>query len=133
MAADIGRNFKLEMGTGTSGTALVAAMRTTSFTVNGETVDITNKDSGGFRELLGTAGVSSVSVSAEGVLTGSTTSNGFYGRARAKSIDAYTLKFDAGTITGLFQTVSFGGAGAHNGEQTYSLTLESSGTFSAFA
>jgi predicted secreted protein len=133
MAADIGRNLLVKMGTGTAAVT-VAAMRTTSFTVNGEAVDTTNKDSGGFGELLGTAGVSTLEISAAGVLTGSTTSNGFFNRARNKSIDAMTLVLDGtNTITGNFQTLSFSGAGAYNGEQTYDVSLRSSGTFSAFA
>jgi TP901-1 family phage major tail protein len=131
MAADAGKNFLLKMGTGT-GAVTVAAMRTTSFTLNGEAVDISNKDSGGFRELLGSAGLASISLTAEGVLTGSTTSNGFSGRAKAKSIDAYTILWDgtSGTLAGNFQCVSFGAAGGHNNEQTYNVTLESSGSWS---
>jgi TP901-1 family phage major tail protein len=130
MAADTGRNFLLKMGTGTAAVT-VAAMRTTSFTINGEAVDITSKDDAGFRTLLGTAGLSSISLSAEGVLSGSTTSNGFAARTKAKSLDLYTLLWDgtSGTLAGSFQCVSFGAAGGHNNEQTYSVTLESSGSW----
>jgi TP901-1 family phage major tail protein len=130
MAADTGRNFLLKMGTGTAAVT-VAAMRTTSFTINGELVDDTTKDDAGYRHLLGTAGISSLSISAEGVLTGSTTHNGFAARAKAKSVDPYTILWDGtnGTLSGNFQCSSFGAAGGHNNEQTYNVTLESSGSW----
>jgi TP901-1 family phage major tail protein len=130
MAADTGRNFLLKMGTGTAAVT-VAAMRTTSFSVNGETVDVSTKDSAGFRDLLGSAGLSSLQIQAAGVLSGSTTSNVFAARAKAKSIDPYTLLWDgtAGTLSGNFQCPSFGANGEYNGAQEYNLTLESSGSW----
>ena len=51
-------------------------------------------------------------------------------RVVAKSIDLYTLNFGgADKIEGSFQITSFEAAGEYNGEQTYSATLESSGSF----
>lgn len=54
MAAEKGSAFLLKVGdgAGTPAFATVAGMRTTQMSVNGEAVNITSKDSGGWRELL---------------------------------------------------------------------------------
>ena len=73
MAVEKGSAFLLKVGDGGSPVAYatVAGMRTTQLSVNGEGVNVTSKDSGGWRELLSGAGVRSVSVSAAGIFTGS--------------------------------------------------------------
>jgi TP901-1 family phage major tail protein len=127
MPAQKGRDFLLKLGTG-GGAITVAAMRTTRLAINGETVDATNKDSAGWRELLAGGGKVSVSVRAAGILSGSAQATDFAGRAIARSLDSYTVVFDNGdTLAGSFQCASFEAAGEHGGEQTYELTLESSG------
>lgn len=134
MAGVKGLDFVLIEGSFAGGTQ-IACQRTTSLSINGETVDITNKDSAGFRELLADAGTSSMTVSVEGTyITDSTIAN-LRSRSIDKSLNDYTLiypsaggKFDSVS----FQVTSFDDSGEHNGEVTYSATLESSGTF-AFA
>lgn len=66
MGVEKGSAFLLKVGDGNipATYATVAGMRTTQLSVNGEAVNITSKDSGGWRELLSGAGVRSVSVSA---------------------------------------------------------------------
>ena len=73
MAIEKGSAFLLKIGDGAANPQFttVAGMRTTQMSVNGEAVVVTSKDSGGWRQLLGGAGVRSVSVSAAGVFTGS--------------------------------------------------------------
>jgi TP901-1 family phage major tail protein len=120
-----------------SGTeSTVAGLRSTSMSINGETVDITNKSSdplvsGGStkaRELLAGGGVSSMSISAAGVFTDSALENDIRIRANKGTIDEYKLLFgDGDHIVGNFQITSYERAGEFNGEETYSLTLESSG------
>ena len=128
MAAQVGRNFLLKVGVGGS-PVTVAGMRTTSLSVNGDTVDTTNKDSNGVRELLAGAGVSSMSISASGILSASAQATTFITAVLARTIDAYTLLFDNDDkIEGNWQCVSFDASGEYNGEQTYSLQLQSSGT-----
>ena len=128
-AARLGRNLLLRDGTGTAAT-VVAAMRNTKFTIAGQSVDVTDKDSPGqYRELLAGAGVSSVSVSASGLLHGNTQGHVFANRALSRSISNYRLEFDNGdTLEGPFQIVSFEATGQYQGEQTYDLTLESAGS-----
>jgi TP901-1 family phage major tail protein len=68
MAAEKGSAFLLKVGDGGSppAYATIGGMRTTQLSVNGEAVNVTSKDSGGWRELLSGAGVRSVSVAASG-------------------------------------------------------------------
>lgn len=112
----------------------VGGMRSTSMTLNDEAVDISNKDSGSFRELLPAGGIQSMSISASGVFTDSTaetTLRAAYGTSTFKSYNIIVP--DLGTYAGTFMIASLEYAGEYNGEATYSVTLESSGsiTFSA--
>lgn len=133
MAISKGRTLLLKTGSGGSAVT-VAAMRTTRFVVNGETVETTNKDSAGMRTLLDAAGAAKLTVSASGLLSGSAQATDFITKALGRTIDAYRLEFDNGdVIEGSFQTTQFEAAGDYNGEQTYSLTLESSGSLTVTA
>lgn len=128
MAAQHGKNFLLKLGSAASGTT-IAAMRTTRFAINSEMIDATNKSSVDLmRELIAGGGVKSVSVTAEGVLTGATQSATLLGYALDGSLNAFGIVFDNGDkIDGSFQITAFEASGEYNGAQTYSMTLESSG------
>ena len=136
MAAQKGSALLLK-STPTGGSeTTIAGLRSTSMTINGEMVDITTKDSdalvsGGVtkaRELLQGGGVSNMSISASGVFTDSALENDIRVRAQKGQIDSYKLVFgDGDNIVGNFQITSYERAGEYNGEETYSLTLESSG------
>jgi TP901-1 family phage major tail protein len=127
--ARTGRTLLIYDGTGT-GTTVIAAMRATSFTIQGGSVEVTDKSSPGqYRELLAAAGVVSVSVSAKGLLSGSTQSQTLVTRTITRTVDNYTLAFDNGDLlAGPFQIVQFEAAGNYNEEQTYQLSLESGGS-----
>lgn len=131
----ISKGRTLLLKTGSGGAAVtVAAMRTTRFTVNGETVDATNKDSAGMRTLLDAAGAARLTIAASGLLSGSAQATDFITRTLNRSLDPYRLEFDNGdVIEGSFQATQFEAAGDYNGEQTYSLTLESSGALTLTA
>jgi TP901-1 family phage major tail protein len=128
-----GRTLLLKLGTGGSAVT-VAAMRSTRFAVNGETVEVTNKESNGLRTLLDGAGTAKLSISASGLLSGSAQATDFITRTLSRTLDSYRLEFDNGdVIEGSFQCTSFEATGDYNGEQTYSLQLESSGTLTVSA
>jgi TP901-1 family phage major tail protein len=130
MAAEKGSAFLLKIGNGGSPPAwtTVAGLRTTQLSVNGETVVVTSKDSGGWRELLSGAGVRSVSVSGAGVFTGSAAEARLRSNALAGILDDYRLSFESGeTMTGRFLVTRLDYAGDCNGERSYTLSLESSG------
>ena len=130
MAAEKGSAFLLKIGNGAVplGWATVAGLRTTQLSVNGEAVVVTNKDSGGWRELLSGAGVRSVSVSGAGVFTGSAAEARLKANALSGVLDEYRLSFESGdTMTGRFLVTRLDYAGDFNGERSYTLSLESSG------
>ena len=136
MAAQKGSAFLLkDNSTGTPAT--IGGLRSTSMSINGEMVDITTKDTAVFvsggsdigRTLLAGAGIRSMSVSASGVFTDSAAEGLVRGFSFSGILNPYQLVFGNGdTIDGSFLITSFEQAGEYNGEETYSLTLESSGT-----
>lgn len=128
MAAQKGRNFLLKEGTAAAGTTL-AGMRTTGVTLNNEQVDITNKDSSGWRTLLEGAGTQSLEITAEGVFTDAAVEETVRGYAFANSINAFGLLFGNGdSIDASWAISNYQRSGTHNGEETYSMTLQSSGS-----
>lgn len=130
MAAEKGSAFLLKIGNGGSPPAYttVAGLRTTQLSINGEAVNITSKDSGGWRELLSGAGVRSVSVSGAGIFTGSAAEVRLRGHALSGAIDEYELSFESGErMRGRFLVTRLDYAGDYNGERSYTLSLESSG------
>ncbi len=134
MSAQKGSAFLLKVGNG--GTpiayATVAGLRTTQLSVNGEAVNVTSKDSGGWRELLSGAGVRSVSVAGSGIFTGSAAEVRLKGNALSGLIDDYELSFEGGErMRGRFLVTRLDYAGDYNGERTYTLSLESSGAVAA--
>ena len=124
----------------------IGGLRSTSITLNDESVDITNKDSLGSRTLLAGAGVNSLSVSGSGDFTDSAsevavrtafqaqqnTSNGSSAQTAAFETFEFIIP-NLGTYTGAFQITSLEYAGEYNGEATYSMSFESAGyiTFAA--
>lgn len=106
----------------------IGGLRTNSITHSNQTVDTTNKDSGAWRELLAGAGTRSVSLSGSGVFTDSIAEETVRGHAMSNVINNYEMTFGNGdSMTGPFQIASYQRAGSYNGEETYALTLVSSG------
>ena len=134
MAAEKGSAFLLKVGNGSTPPvySTVAGLRTTQLSVNGEVVNVTSKDSGGWRELLSGAGTRSVSVAGSGIFTGSTAESRVKTNALAGLLDDYELSFESGErMRGQFLVTRLDYAGDYNGERTYTLALESSGEVSA--
>ena len=137
MAAQKGSAFLLKDNS-TGSPVTLGGMRSTSMSINGETVDITTKESATFdgvsgndigRVLLANAGIRSMSISASGVFTDSASENTTRTSAFSGDIVNYDLIFaDTSSAKGAFIITSYERAGEYNGEETYSLTLESSGT-----
>ena len=108
--------------------ATVAGLRTTNLSIASESVVVTNKGSGGWRELLSGAGVRSVSVSGAGVFTGSDAESRVKTAALGGVIDDYEVSFESGErLRGKFLVSRLDYAGDFNGERSYTLALESSG------
>ena len=130
MAAERGSAFLLKIGSGgeTPSFATVAGLKTTQLSINGDAVAITNKGSGGWRELLSGAGVRSVSVAASGIFTGSSAESEIRGLALSGTLQDYELSFESGErLRGEFLVTRLDYAGDFNGERNYTLALDSSG------
>jgi TP901-1 family phage major tail protein len=130
MPAERGSAFLLKIGDGSNPPAFVtvAGLKTTQLSINGDPVAITNKGSGGWRELLSGAGVRSVSVAASGIFTGSTAEAQVRGLALTGALENYQLSFESGErMQGQFVVTRLEYAGDFNGERNYTLALESSG------
>ncbi|MCJ8139301.1 phage major tail protein, TP901-1 family [Falsirhodobacter halotolerans] len=133
MAVQNGRDLliKLDM-TGDGQFETAAGLRATRISFNAETVDVTSLESqGGWRELLGGAGVKSASISGSGVFRDAATDE----RARQIFFDNQTPLFqviipDFGVVEGAFMITAVEYAGSHNGEATYEMTLASAGALS---
>ncbi|MDE8650809.1 phage major tail protein, TP901-1 family [Novosphingobium album (ex Liu et al. 2023)] len=130
MTAQKGSAFLLKISDGGTPAAYqtVAGLRTTQMSVTGDAVVITNKASGGWRELLSGAGVRAVSVSAAGIFLGSAAEAQVRANAMAGTIDDYELSFEDGAkLRGRFLVQRLDYAGDFNGERNYTMQLESSG------
>ena len=136
MAAQNGKDLlvKIDM-TGGGSFQTVAGLRATRLSLNAEPVDVTSLESvGGWRELLGGAGMKTAVISGSGVFKDADTDE----RARQIFFDGETPAFqvivpDFGTIEGRFQITAIEYAGSHNGEATYEMSLASAGPLSFVA
>lgn len=136
MAVQNGRDLLIKMDMlGDGSFETVAGLRATRLSFNADTIDVTSMESeGGWRELLGGAGVRSASVSGSGVFRDADSD----GRARQVFFDGELPQFqiiipDFGQVTGPFQITSLEYAGTHDGEATYEIAMASAGalTFEA--
>jgi len=130
MAAERGSAFLLKIGDGSAAPvySTVAGLKTTQLSINGDAVVITNKGSGGWRELLSGAGVRSVSVAASGIFTGSAAETQVKSLALSGALESYQLSFESGEqMQGEFLVTRLEYAGDFNGERNYTIALESSG------
>ena len=130
MVAQKGKDLLIKIDMDGSGTfETVAGLRASRITFNADTVDVTNLDSqGGWRELLGGAGVRSAAISGSGVFRDEYTDE----RARQIFFDGDIPNFqviipDFGVVEGAFQITSLEYSGQHDGEAAYELSLASAG------
>lgn len=130
MSAQNGKDLLIKVDvTGDGQFQTLAGLRASRVSFNAETVDVTSLESaGGWRELLGGAGVKSAAISGSGVFKDNATDE----RARQIFFDGEVPDFQViipgfGTIEGAFQVTALEYAGSHNGEATYELSLASAG------
>lgn len=130
MAAQKGRDLLLKVDTTGSGEfATIAGLRSHTFALNAEPIDITNADSvDGWRELLEGGGVRRASVSGAGIFKDDISDETVRGLFFAGTIRDWQIVVpDFGEIEGPFQITALEYAGEHNGEVAFELGLESAG------
>jgi TP901-1 family phage major tail protein len=107
----------------------VAGMRSTSCTINGEAVDVTDKDDQPWRTTLEGCGIVSMSLSGSGHITNSTTlatlTNALTNRTNLK-LNVTSGRGDK--FVGEYRITSMERNGEYNGAEQYSLTFESAAT-----
>ena len=136
MVAQNGKDLLIKIDlTGGGAYTTIAGLRATRISFNAETIDVTSLESqGGWRELLGGAGVRSASVSGSGVFVDANTDD----RARQLFfqgiVEAYQIIIPSfGIVEGPFQITSLEYAGSHNGEATYEIAMASAGALNFVA
>ncbi|MGX5665619.1 phage major tail protein, TP901-1 family [Rhizobium daejeonense] len=131
MVAQKGKDLLLKVLDGST-YITVAGLRSKRLAFNAETVDVTDGESAGrWRELLAGAGVQRASLSGAGLFKDQASD----ARVRTAFFAGEILSWqvvipDFGAVTGLFQVTALEYAGAHDGEVTFELALESAGQLS---
>lgn len=127
--AEKGRAFVLQITVGGVMTT-IAGQQTTSFTINNEMVDVTNKGSAGKRVLLENAGVGSVEFSATGTFEDDAGVKVVRNAASNNTHVQAQIIFETGDIiSGTFGVANLQFSGEYNGADNYNLTLNSSGAW----
>lgn len=136
MVAQNGKDLLIKVDlTGDGQFETIAGLRASRISFNAETVEVTSLEStGGWRELLGGAGVKSAQISGSGVFKDAATD----ARARQIFFDGEVPRFqvivpDFGVIEGPFMVTAIDYAGTYNGEASYELAMASAGALSFVA
>ena len=130
MAAQKGRDLLLKIDSDGAGTFVtVAGLRTKRIAFNSETVDITDADSAGrWRELLAGSGIQRAAISGAGIFKDAQSDALIRAKFFAGDIAAWQMTVpDFGVLSGDFQITSLEYTGAHDGEITFEMALESAG------
>lgn len=131
--AVVGRNFLLKITDGLSPSqyTTVAGCRATDMTINSGTVDLTNKSSNGWQEILPAAGIRSVDITASGVLDATAGSEAI--TILKTALNGGTplickIVSDAGdSFTGTWMLKSYKRTGNHNDAEMFDFSLSSHG------
>lgn len=106
----------------------VAALRSTGLTLNKTAVDITNKDGDGWMAAMAGGGVKSATISASGIYTDVVAQTILISAFNATTHwNAQIVDEGGNTFTGAWNVDSLAFSGEHNVEQTFEITLSSSG------
>jgi TP901-1 family phage major tail protein len=131
MTAKAGKDWLLKIGDGqgSEGFTTLGGLRTSSIKIGAEAIDVTSLDSNQFQELLAGAGTKKVSISGSGVYTDAADLDQLVTDCLAQTLRDFQLLdvVSAKKFAGAFKITSFDRGGAYNKEQTYSISLESSG------
>ncbi|MFC7053816.1 phage major tail protein, TP901-1 family [Hansschlegelia quercus] len=132
MAIQKGKDLLVKVADGAGGFVTVAGLKSRSFSINSEPVDVTHSESAGrWRELLAGAGAKKASVAGAGVFRDEASDALMRGLAFDGAIADFQIVVpDFGRIQGPFQITGLEFKGDHAGEVAYDLALESAGALS---
>jgi len=127
--------LKIGDGGGTEAFATIGGARTVSMTFNNQPVDATSASSTGqWRQLIDSAGILSIDATFSGVFQDDAQDTSLQTDSFARTLRNFQLVYpDFGTFEGPFIITSVTYGGAHDGEATFELSLQSGGqvTFTA--
>lgn len=114
---------------GSGGFVTVAGLRSKRLAFNSQTVDVTDSDSAGrWRELLGGAGMQRAGVSGAGIFKDAASDGLIRERFFAGAVSDWQVVVpDFGIVEGPFQVTALEYTGAHDGELSFEIALESAG------
>lgn len=125
-----GRAFLIKIGDGGSPVELftsIGGQRTLTFTINGEPVDVSDKNSD-WRELMTGAALKSISIATEGVFKDTASEDLLREYALNQQLNNYQIVSQDGDVwEGAFLITQYEKTGEVGGAVEYSATFESSG------
>lgn len=125
MTADVGRNLLFKKGE----LVFAAGLRTKTFTINNNPVDVTSDDDSGYRQLLEESGEKQIDISLEGVTKDDTLIEAATGTGQTL-INECTIELPSGaTITGDFRFNNLELGATYNDAITFTATVQSTGEF----
>lgn len=130
-----GRAFLIQIGNGVSPPTYttLGGLLSNDYTINGNAPDITNKGSGGWRELLADGGAAAVTITGSGEFDENSA------QFKALKLAAFNRSFIQAQIIDQFGDRVYGWwlvsqlkeSGAQNGAQMWDITLDSTGAVAA--
>ena len=134
MTAQNGALVLIKVGNGALPTetfTTIGGLRTSRLTINNHILESTNRESGAWKQLLGGAGVNSMTLEGAGLFTNSAAEETLRGYAFAGTANNYKFYFANGNnITGAFLITTYERHGNHDAEEGFSVALESAGPIS---
>lgn len=130
MPSQKGRDLLLKIGDGgeTETFTAIGAARVTAMTLNNRPADATSIGDGGMQTLIADAGVQSMQLRLEGLFKDEAAEEILRDAAFSRAVRNYRLVFPNGdAYAAAFAVEEYARAGAHDGLETFSVTLLRSG------
>lgn len=134
MPAQNGKELLLQVSDGIGGYTTVGGFQSNDFSISGEAIDITNKDSAGFKEAMNGGANISIETTANGIFMDDPEFERVHAAAMAGThLDARITIPDFMNYTGPFIVTSLSLSGATEEAVSYNITLQSAGQIQAAA
>lgn len=129
MPAYGGKDFILRADDGAGVYTMIGGLRSTSMSINAEAIDVTHQGSAQWKTLIDGAGIKSCAISGSGVFEQDTIINQLRVDMLAQTLRNFrVIEHSSGDyFQGAFKITALERSGDYNNEQTWSVSLESSG------
>lgn len=128
MSATAGKDLLLESDDGAGTFTVMGGLRSSSISLNGEAIDVTDQSSNQWTTLLDGAGIKKASISGSGIFNNSANEQLAITRMLGGTIANYKLVDGTGkAFLGAWKITKLERKGGYKDAQEWSMTLESSG------